>query len=74
MTLDKRWIIPAPLTPEADTALGAFPQPLRQILFNRGFATEASARAYLNAQVDFNTDPFQMTGMDQAVDRIRSAI
>ncbi|MBM3125573.1 MAG: single-stranded-DNA-specific exonuclease RecJ [Chloroflexi bacterium] len=74
MTLDKRWIIPAPLTPEADTALGVFPQPLRQILFNRGFATEAAARAYLNAQADFNTDPFQMTGMDLAVDRIRYAI
>jgi single-stranded-DNA-specific exonuclease len=71
---DKRWIIPPLITPEADSALAAFPQPLRQILFNRGFATEAEARAYLNAKADFNTDPFQMTGMQSAVDRIRFAI
>jgi single-stranded-DNA-specific exonuclease len=74
MSHDKRWIIPPLITPEADSALGAFPQPLRQILFNRGFATEAEARAYLNAKADFNTDPFQMTGMQSAVDRIRFAI
>jgi len=71
---EKRWIVPPLITPEADAALAAFPQPLRQILFNRRFATEADARAYLNAKADFNTDPFQMTGMQAAVDRIRFAI
>ncbi len=74
MNRDKRWIIPPLITPEADSALEAFPQPLRQILFNRGFASDAEARAYLNAKADFNTNPFQMTGMQAAVDRIHLAI
>ncbi|MDP2777795.1 MAG: hypothetical protein Q8O48_09125, partial [Anaerolineales bacterium] len=70
----KRWIVPPLITPEADSALSAFPPVLRQILFNRGYATDADARAYLNAKPDFNTDPFQMTGMRAAIDRIQFAI
>ena len=78
MTLDmpniKHWNIPPHITPEADSALYKFPPILRQVLFNRGYATDAEARAYLNAKPDFDTDPFQMTGMRTAVDRIRTAI
>jgi len=78
MTLDmiqtKRWNIPPLITPEADSALIAFPPILRQILFNRGYPTDAEARAYLNAKPNVSTDPFQMTGMREAVDRIRYAI
>jgi len=74
MTQNKRWTVPPLITPEADSALSAFPALLRQILFNRGYATDAEARAYLNAKPDFNTDPFQMTGMRQTVDRINYAI
>jgi single-stranded-DNA-specific exonuclease len=78
MTLDttqtKRWNVPPLITPEADSALIAFPAILRQILFNRGYATDADARAYLNAKPNFNTDPFQMTGMREAIERIQYAI
>jgi len=78
MTLDmphtKHWNIPPLISPEADSALSKFPPILRQILFNRGFPTDAEARAYLNAKPDFDTDPFQMTGMRKAVDRIQAAI
>jgi len=74
MTQAKRWIVPPLITPEADSALAAFPHPLRQILFNRGFATDAQARAYLNAKADFDTNPFQMKGMREAIDRIQFAI
>ncbi|MBI5965996.1 MAG: single-stranded-DNA-specific exonuclease RecJ, partial [Chloroflexi bacterium] len=74
MTQNKRWIVPPLITPEADSALLAFPPLLKQILFNRGYATDAEARAYLNAKPDFDPDPFQMTGMRPAVDRIRYAI
>jgi hypothetical protein len=59
----KRWLIPPILTPEADSALVAFPPVLRQVLFNRGYATDAEARAFLKAEPNFETDPFQMTGM-----------
>lgn len=70
----KRWIVPPLITSEADSALSAFPPILRQILFNRGYAADAEARAYLNAKPDFNTDPFQMTGMRAAIARIQFAI
>lgn len=70
----KRWIIPPLITPEADSELSKFPPVLRQILFNRGYATDAEARAYLNAKPNVNYDPFQMTGMRAAVDRIQFAI
>ncbi len=74
MTHNKNWIIPPRLTPEADSALEKFPPLLRQILFNRGFATDEEARTYLNGKSDFNTDPFQMSGMRAAVDRIQFSI
>jgi len=78
MTLDmtkiKLWNIPPLISPEADSALSKFPPILRQILYNRGYSTDAEARAYLNAKPDFDTDPFQMTGMREAVDRIQIAI
>ena len=63
MTQDKRWIVPPLITPEADSALSAFPPVLRQILFNRGYSTDADARAYLNAKPDFNADPFLQPSM-----------
>ncbi|MDD2922657.1 MAG: single-stranded-DNA-specific exonuclease RecJ [Anaerolineales bacterium] len=70
----KRWLVQPPITPEAEKALEKFPRILRQIVFNRGYATDADARAYLNAKPSFNPDPFQMTGMRAAVDRIQYAI
>jgi single-stranded-DNA-specific exonuclease len=70
----KRWLIPPTLTPEADKALLAFPPVLRQVLFNRGYATDADARAFLKAEPAFDTDPFQMSGMRAAVERICYAL
>ena len=74
MTHTKRWLIPPAITLEAETALRAFPPVLRQVLFNRGYPTDAEARAFLKAEPDFDTDPFQMTGMEAAVERIRYAL
>lgn len=74
MPSDKHWIVPPPLTPEADSALEKFPTLLRQILFNRGFATDAEARAFLNGKAGFDTNPFQLSGMREAVNRISFAI
>ena len=70
----KRWLIPPTITPEAERTLQAFPPVLRQILFNRGYATDAEARAFLKAEPNFDTDPFQMTDMQAAVERIRYAL
>jgi len=70
----KRWLIQPKLTSQADENLSAFPPILRQLLFNRGYATEASARAFLKAEANFDTDPFQMKNMGTAIERIRSAL
>jgi single-stranded-DNA-specific exonuclease len=70
----KRWVISAPITPEADEALVRFPPILKQILFNRGLANYEDARAFLRAAPSFDTNPFQLTGMEATVDRIIYAI
>jgi single-stranded-DNA-specific exonuclease len=74
MTHKNRWLLQTPLTPEADSALAAHPPLLRQILFNRGIATATEADAFLRAESNFSTDPFQMKGMRVAVDRIQIAL
>jgi single-stranded-DNA-specific exonuclease len=74
ITRDKRWIIPPHITGEADSALEKFPPVLRQILFNRGFATYEESKNFLNGKPNIDTNPFQMTGMQTAVDRIQFAI
>jgi single-stranded-DNA-specific exonuclease len=70
----KRWLIQPKLTPQADENLTAFPPILRQLLFNRGYATDANARAFLKAEANFNTDPFQIKNMEAAINRIRFAL
>lgn len=70
----KRWLVAPPLTPQADSNLRNYPPIVRQILFNRGYATAAQAETFLEAQTDFDTHPFQMTGMQASADRIRYAI
>jgi single-stranded-DNA-specific exonuclease len=74
MTLSKRWQIAHTLSPQANESLVKFPPILRQVLFNRGYATDAEARAFLKAETNFDTNPFQMTGMDLAIGRIQHAI
>ncbi|HEX2698041.1 MAG TPA: single-stranded-DNA-specific exonuclease RecJ [Anaerolineales bacterium] len=74
MTLNKRWLVSSQITPQADENLTSFPPILRQLLFNRGYATDAEARAFLKAEPDFNTDPFQIKDMPATIDRIRFAI
>ncbi|HET6595655.1 MAG TPA: single-stranded-DNA-specific exonuclease RecJ [Anaerolineales bacterium] len=74
MTHNKRWVIAPPITAQADEALVKFPPILKQIVFNRGLATDAEARAFLKAESNSNTDPFQLTGMQATVDRICYAL
>ncbi len=74
MTHTKRWILPPPSTETARAELKAFPEILQQLLFNRGYATDSTARAYLRAQTDFDTNPLQLLGMETAITRIRRAL
>jgi single-stranded-DNA-specific exonuclease len=70
----KRWQIAPLITPQANDSLAEFSPILRQVLFNRGFANGAEAHAFLNAELNFDDDPLQMTGMETAVARILQAI
>ncbi|MFZ5879504.1 MAG: single-stranded-DNA-specific exonuclease RecJ [Chloroflexota bacterium] len=74
MTRSKRWLIPPVLTAEANAALAPYPPLLRQVLFNRGYGSYQEAQAFLNARPNFDSDPFQMTGMAASVERIRRAL
>ena len=74
MTQRKRWQIAPTLTNQANESMVKFPPILRQVLFNRGYATDAEARAFLKAETNFDTNPFQMTGMELAAARIQHAI
>jgi single-stranded-DNA-specific exonuclease len=71
---NRRWVIQPPITPQAQEALEKFPSILKQILFNRGYGTDAEARTFLKAQPNTNMDPFQLIGMGPAVDRIKRAL
>jgi len=71
---NKRWVIQSRITSQADEALSKFPYVLKQILFNRGYSTDAEARTFLKAVTGSNNDPFQLIGMQAAVDRIRYAL
>ncbi len=72
--LEKRWQTSPRLTPEADEALAGFPPILRQILFNRGYANEPEASAFLKAELLFDASPWRMTGIESAVERILYAL
>ena len=70
----KHWKIAATITPEANNSLQGYPPILRQILFNRGYATHETARQYLQAQKPSGTSPTHLSGITETVDRIRRAI
>lgn len=73
-TLHKTWQIASSITHDADRELQRFPKIMRQLLFNRGYATEQSAVSYIQAQTPEGTDSNNLLGMSEAINRIRYAI
>ena len=69
---DKRWQIAPPLTPEANSELHGYPPLLRQILYNRGYATRALARQFLEAHPQRNVA--YPLDVDKATKRILTAL
>jgi len=51
MAITKRWQIAPSLSPDADAALHGYPPILRQILYNRGYASHEDARQFLEARM-----------------------
>ena len=72
--MQTHWQIQAPLTADADEALVKFPPVLRQLLFNRGYATDAAARAFLKAAPAHDMSPWKLKDMEIAISRILQAI
>ncbi len=72
--MKKRWTLPQPLTTETDRELSEFRPIEREILLSRGILTRAEANAYFVEDPMSESDPFLMAGMDQAVERLSSAI
>ena len=74
MPPEKRWEIYPKLTPEAEQELSEYSPVLRQILYNRGLTTRASAQEFLTAQSPAGTGPENMLGISAAVERIDYAL
>jgi len=72
--LKKNWQIALALTPEADRSLQAYPPVLRQILYNRGYATPEAAATFLEARTPPGARTSTILGISEAVERIRFAI
>lgn len=71
--LNRRWLPPVPLPPEVETALSAFDPVARSILFQRGVRDADTAQAFLEPDCEPCHDPFQMSGMHLAVERVLDA-
>ena len=72
--MQTRWQIQTKLPPAVNESLAKFPPVLRQLLFNRGYATDEEARAFLKATPDFDTSPWGLKDMDVTIERIIQAI
>lgn len=72
--LPKRWHIHYPIPPVIAEALSDFSPLMRQLLYNRGYEDPIAAAAYLEGSVTFSTNPFLLTGMSEAVERLHQAV
>ncbi len=72
----KRWVV----RPQDETASGDMARALNttplvgQVLLNRGFTSVPEAAQFLNCQLADLTDPYQLSGMPEAVERIIQAL
>ena len=76
MRLPARWILPEPDKALVETLarqLGV-PTLVARVLVHRGHSTPAAAEAFLHPRLEHLHDPFLLTGMADAVARVRAAI
>jgi len=67
--VEKRWEIYPPLPPAVDTALSAYPFPVRQLLYNRGIETHEQAEAFLSGEALLH-NPWLLSDIGEAVERL----
>jgi hypothetical protein len=77
MLVEKKWILRESADPETvgrlSSELGVDPV-LAELLVLRGVNTFAQARSFFRPSLDNLYDPFLMTDMDKAVERVRQAV
>ena len=71
---NKHWIIPPQIPITVEQTLGDYQTVLKQLLYNRGYRTHEEAYRFLSAESPPGTDPLNMLGIPEAVDRIQYAI
>ncbi len=71
--MEKRWILHEKIPAEISKALAVYPEPIRQILFNRGCVDDVSAQHFLGGKNEI-ADPFLLSGMEKTVERLKKAI
>ncbi len=72
--LPKRWHIHHLIPNDISQGLSDFSPLMRQMLYNRGFETADAAAAFIAGTVSHSTDPFLLTGMAAAVERLHAAV
>jgi single-stranded-DNA-specific exonuclease len=65
----KHWAVAEQIPLEADRSLGAYPEIIRQLLYNRGVTGGVQALRYLEGKIETG-DPFLLLDMCAAVDRL----
>jgi len=72
--LIKRWRLTPPLPSDVQHSLAEYRPFEQEILFNRGIRTTKEVDAYFTFGISQDHDPFLMSGMDQAVERLQAAV
>ncbi len=73
-TMEKIWHIREPIMPEVVQSLQGYPDIFQQILYNRKYTTSESASDFLEARQPDGTDPGNLMGIPEAIDRLGFAI
>ena len=74
---ERQWILKAPADPEKAAQLAAelgIDRVLADLLVQRGVETFDQARSFFRPRLEDLHDPFLMTDMDKAVERLHEAI
>ena len=72
--MNKRWRLTPPIPPDVQHSLAEYRPFEQEILFNRGIRTTKEVDAYFTIGISPDHDPFLMSGMDQAVERLQAAV
>lgn len=71
---EKRWILPEKPPDWVEAGLSKYPAPYHQILHRRGLSNAAQVERFLAGSRPEVSDPFLLSGMKQAVERLAEAI